>query len=125
MLKVKNRPRNRRMSNLWACPRRKDTFLGQVHRGASPRRGKLYGGIVGNTQPQGEALAVAMNYASNRGQCHFRLPFADLARKTWQFQDQLGPVGYEWNGNHMQGRRLFLDMAPWQAAVYALTKRGS
>jgi glycosidase len=72
--------------------------------------------------PQGEALVVAVNYAPNQSQCHVRLPFAGLAGKKWQLQDQLSPAGYEWEGGDLQGRGLFLDMAPWQAQVFSMCR---
>jgi hypothetical protein len=52
-----------------------------------------------------------------------RLPFADLAGKKWQLQDQLRPSSYDWKGDDLQGRGLYLDMAPWQSAVFTLVKR--
>lgn len=70
--------------------------------------------------PKGEALVVAVNYGPNQSQCHVRLPFADLAGKKWRLHDQLGPASYEWNGDDLQGRGLFLDMAPWQACVLSM-----
>ena len=51
------------------------------------------------------ALVVAVNYAPNQSQCHVRLPFADLAGKKWQLQDQLSPASYEWNGDDLQRTR--------------------
>ena len=57
-----------------------------------------------------------------RANVTFDLPFADLAGKKWQLQDQLSPASYEWNGDDLQGNGLFLDMAPWQTAVFALVK---
>ncbi len=72
--------------------------------------------------PQGEALVVAVNYAANQSQCHVPLPFAGLAGKKWQLQDQLSPASYDWNGDDLVGKGLFLDMAPWQACVFALVK---
>jgi hypothetical protein len=71
----------------------------------------------------GEPLVVAVNYAPNHSQCHVRLPFADLAGKKWQLQDQLRPSSYDWKGDDLQGRGLYLDMAPWQSAVFTLVKR--
>ena len=32
----------------------------------------------------------------------FDLPFADLAGKKWQLQDQLSSASYEWNGDDLQ-----------------------
>lgn len=68
----------------------------------------------------GERLITAVNYAPNQSQCHVRLPYADLAGRKWLLQDQLGPHGYEWNGDDLQRDGLFLDHAPWQAAVFCL-----
>jgi glycosidase len=69
----------------------------------------------------GPPLIVAVNYAANQSQTHARLPFADLAGKKWRVFDQLSGATYDWNGDDLAGRGLFLDMAPWQAAVFALT----
>jgi glycosidase len=68
----------------------------------------------------GERLVVAVNYAENQSQCHVRLPFADLGGKTWRLQDQLTSAGYDWNGDDLAGRGLFLDLAPWQTCIYTL-----
>jgi glycosidase len=70
--------------------------------------------------PKEERLVVAVNYAPNKSQCHVRLPFADLAGKKWRLQDQLTTAGYEWNGDDLHGRGLFLDLAPWQACAFLL-----
>jgi glycosidase len=67
----------------------------------------------------GERFVVAVNYAPNQSQCHVRLPFADLAGKKWRLQDQLAPATYDWNGDALQGKGLFLDMAPWQSCVFS------
>jgi len=72
---------------------------------------------------QGESLVVAVNYAANQSQCHVRLPFASLAGKKWQLQDQLRTASYEWQGDDLQGKGLFLDLAPWQASVFTLVER--
>lgn len=68
----------------------------------------------------GQTLVVAVNYAANQSQCHVRLPFADLAGKKWQLQDQLRPVSYNWNGDDLQRKGLYLDLTPWQASVFTL-----
>ncbi len=69
---------------------------------------------------QQESFVVAVNDSPNQGQCHVRLPFADLVGKKWHLQDQLRPTSYEWNGDDLQGKGLFLDLAPWQACVFRL-----
>jgi hypothetical protein len=68
-----------------------------------------------------EPLIVAVNYAPNQGQCHVRLPFADLVGKRFKLQDQLSSAVFEWNGDDLHRSGLFLDMAPWQACVFKLT----
>ncbi len=69
---------------------------------------------------QGESLVVAVNYAPNQSQCHVRLPFNDLAGRNWELQDQLSSANHEWSGDDLVGRGLYLDMAPWQSAVFVL-----
>jgi hypothetical protein len=69
---------------------------------------------------QGERRLVAVNYAPNQSQCHVRLPFPDLAGKKWRLHDQLGSAIYDWSGDDLLGRGLFLDMAPWQACVFSI-----
>ena len=69
-----------------------------------------------------DSLIVAVNDAPNQSQCHVRLPFADLAGKKWRLQDQLNPASYERNGDDLQSRGLYLDMDPWKASVFSLTK---
>jgi glycosidase len=69
-----------------------------------------------------ERLVVAVNYAPNKSQCHVRLPFSDLAGKQWRLQDQMSSASYDWNGNDLVGRGLYVDMAPWQACVFALSR---
>jgi len=69
---------------------------------------------------KGDRHIVAVNYAPNQSQCHVRLPYADLGNKNWRLQDQLSSAGFDWNGNDLQERGLYLDMAPWTAAVFSL-----
>jgi hypothetical protein len=71
---------------------------------------------------EGERLVAAVNYAPNHSQCHIRLPLADLAGSQWRLQDQMSSAVYDWDGNDLQSRGLFLDMSPWQAVVFSLTK---
>jgi hypothetical protein len=70
----------------------------------------------------GERLLVAVNYAPNQSQCHVRLPIPDLAGGQWRLQDQIGPTTYDRDGNDLQSHGLFLDMSPWQTAVFSVTK---
>jgi hypothetical protein len=49
------------------------------------------------------------------------LPWSGLEAKRWTLSDQLAPAVYEWNGDDLLARGLYLEQRPWQAAVYALT----
>ena len=69
-----------------------------------------------------ERLVVTVNYAPNPSQCHVRLPFADLGDSKWRLKDLLGDAKYDWDGNDLQGRGLYLDERPWSARVFALTR---
>jgi hypothetical protein len=73
--------------------------------------------------PDGERLLVTVNYAPNRSQCYVRLPFAGLGNGHWRLQDLLGDTTYDWEGNDLQARGLYLDEPPWQACVFSLTER--
>jgi hypothetical protein len=70
----------------------------------------------------GEKLVVAVNYAPNQSQCYVQLPLADLAGSRWQLHNRLGSAVYDRRGNDLESHGLFLDMAPWQAAVFEWTK---
>jgi hypothetical protein len=71
-----------------------------------------------------ERLLVAVNYADNQGQCYVRLPFTDLGNARWRLTDQLREATYDRDGNDLQGRGLYLDVPPWQASVFTLSKPG-
>ena len=64
---------------------------------------------------------VAVNYAANQSQCYVALPFADLAGDDWRLADQIEDAVYDRDGDDLQSRGLYLDMAPWQASVFTLT----
>jgi hypothetical protein len=72
--------------------------------------------------PDGERVLAAVNYAANQSQCRVRLPLADLAGHQWRLKDQLSSAVYDRDGNDLQSQGLFLDMSPWQAAVFLWTK---
>jgi len=69
-----------------------------------------------------ERVLVTVNYAPNQSQCHVRLPFAGLANSRWRLKDLLGDATYDWDGNDLQGRGLYLDERPWSARVFTLTR---
>lgn len=63
---------------------------------------------------------VAVNYAPNQSQCHVKLPFAGLDGKRLCLRDQFGGACYDWNGDDLCGKGLYLDLAPWQTNVFRL-----
>lgn len=72
--------------------------------------------------PVGELLLVVVNYASNQSQCYVRLPYADLGASRWRFADLIGDDVYAREGGDLQSRGLYLDMAPWKAAVFSMAR---
>jgi glycosidase len=64
---------------------------------------------------------VVVNYADNQSQCYVRLPFSDLAGRTWRLQDCLGEATYERDGDSLQGQGLFLDLSRWSCHVFDLS----
>lgn len=68
----------------------------------------------------GERLLAVVNYAPNQSQCYVCLPFADLADKQWQLQDQLGNAVCDRDGTDLQTRGLYMDAAPWHRSVSSL-----
>jgi hypothetical protein len=72
---------------------------------------------------EGERLLVTVNYAPNQGQCYVRLPFPDLGNGTWRLRDLIGDGVYDREDSDLESHGLFLDMAPWQASVFSMTKR--
>lgn len=71
----------------------------------------------------GERLVVAVNFAPNQSQCHVRLPFDDLRGEHWRLHDQLSGADYDWCGDDLDSRGLYVDHQPWQAAVFSMEKR--
>ncbi|MBV9272432.1 MAG: alpha-amylase [Verrucomicrobia bacterium] len=67
---------------------------------------------------------VAVNYATNQSQCYVRLPFGDLASNTWRLKDLTSDTIYDRNGDDLAARGLFLDVRPWYAAVFDISKYG-
>jgi hypothetical protein len=72
-----------------------------------------------------ERLVVAVNYAGHQSQCRLRLPFTDLNNASWRFEDLFCCDVFDRDGNELQSAGLFLDMRPWQAAVYSLKRTPS
>jgi hypothetical protein len=71
----------------------------------------------------GERLLVVVNYAPTQSQCYVRFPFDDLAGSRWCLQDQIEDAAYDRDGAEMRSRGLYIDARPWQASVFAMTRR--
>jgi hypothetical protein len=72
--------------------------------------------------PGQDRLLVTVNYAGNQSQCFVRLPFSDLGNGRWRLRDLMGDATYDRDGGDLQRRGLFLDVPPWQASVFSLTR---
>jgi hypothetical protein len=70
----------------------------------------------------GERLVVTVNYAPNQSQCHLRLPFTDLGNSQWRLKDLISDATYDWAGNDLQGRGLYLDEGPWKSHAFSLSR---
>ena len=68
----------------------------------------------------GERLIVTVNYAPHQSQCYVRLPFPDLGGRLWRLHDLLGDARYDRDGNDLQSRGLYLDVAPWHYHVFEM-----
>jgi glycosidase len=69
-----------------------------------------------------ERVLVTVNYAPNQSQCYIRLPFSKLRDRRWRLEDLLTDARYDRNGNDLESRGLYLDMAPWGYHVFKLQK---
>jgi hypothetical protein len=72
--------------------------------------------------PDGERLLVAVNYAPNQSQCYVRLPFADLGNGDRRLENLLGDIRYDREGNDLLSRGLYLDVPPWNSAIFSLKR---
>lgn len=70
-----------------------------------------------------ELFVVVTNYSPHQSQCRLRLPFADLVSTSWRLENQLSAEVLDRDGTELQSQGLYLDMSPWQAAVYRLERQ--
>jgi hypothetical protein len=70
-----------------------------------------------------ERLLVVVNYAGNQSQCYIPIPVPNLREQRWRLEDLLGDLRYDRDGNELESRGLYLDVGPWQAHVFSLTKK--
>jgi len=61
-----------------------------------------------------------VNYAPLQSQGYVRLSFADLGGHSWMLEDQLGGPSFERDGDELNSRGLYVDLAPWRYHAFAL-----
>ena len=71
--------------------------------------------------PGGERLLVTVNFSAHPGQCYVRLASAELGGAAWLLTDLLGDARYERDGDELQSRGLYLNVAPWQCHVFEMS----
>jgi hypothetical protein len=70
-----------------------------------------------------EQLLVAVNYAPNQSQCYIRMPSPNVRDRQWRLEDLLSDARYDRDGNELESRGLYVDLSPWRAHVFAMTKK--
>jgi hypothetical protein len=68
----------------------------------------------------GERLLVTVNYSAHFSRCYVRLSFPDLDSGRWQLQDMLGDARYERDGDDLQSKGLYLNVAPWHYHAFQM-----
>lgn len=76
--------------------------------------------VVFAWQLEEDRIVIAVNYAAHASQCHVRLPYPNLAGKYWSLHDHLSGANFQWHGDDLSGRGLYLDQAPWQASLFSM-----
>jgi glycosidase len=69
-------------------------------------------------QRDDERLLVVVNYAGNQGQCHVKLPFADLPGRMVDLRDLMSGACYERVGNNLVSPGLYIDLPSWGYHVF-------
>lgn len=67
----------------------------------------------------GQRLLVAINYGPSQGQCHVAWPFVDMKGKKVTLQDLMHEASYEWEGDALLYRGLYVDLPAWGFHVFA------
>ncbi len=68
----------------------------------------------------GARALVVVNYEDSQGQCHLRLPFADLARRKVKLADIMGSEVYERDGSALLDPGLYVDLGAWGYNVFRI-----
>jgi hypothetical protein len=69
----------------------------------------------------GQRHLVVVNLAAAQAQARVRLPWSDLAGRTWHLRDALGGGAFDRDGDELQGHGLYVGMGPWESYFLALT----
>jgi hypothetical protein len=69
----------------------------------------------------GQALVV-VNFGASRAQARLPVELPGLEGRRVLLVDQLSEERFERDGTELVGEGLYLDMAPWQAAIYDVVK---
>jgi glycosidase len=67
----------------------------------------------------GQRLMVTINYGPSQGQCHVAWPFVDMKGKKVTFKDLMSEASYEWEGDDLLSRGLYVDLPAWGFHVFA------
>ena len=77
--------------------------------------------IASSWQDTGGVRAlVAVNYSDHPSQCYLKLPFSELGHRNWHLRDLMSDAQYDRDGEELQSRGLYLDVAPWRAHVFEM-----
>ena len=63
-------------------------------------------------------VLVVVNYAGNQGQCHVRVPFAELSGRAVRLRDLMSGAQYERAGSDLASTGLFVDLPAWGFHVF-------
>jgi len=62
---------------------------------------------------------IVVNLSSGRAQGKVRLPWDELAGKSWKITDYFSEKEFEWSGDEMRTQGLYVDLPPWGYHVFA------
>ena len=69
----------------------------------------------------GQRHLVVVNLAGQDAQARIRLPWNDLAGRSWQLRDALNGGDFDRDGGELQDEGLYVGMKPWESYFLALT----
>ena len=80
------------------------------------------------THPDEAPLIVVTNWSHHVTQCHIPLSTLDsrvpgLGTGLWDLHDQFDGREYEWHGEDLVAKGLFVDLVPWQTSVFRIERK--